>query len=45
VFAAKRGVTPTIRHEIRQRAAIEPVIGRMEADGHDDGFLLWREDG
>ena len=30
----KRGVTPTIRREIRRRAAIEPVIGHMKADGH-----------
>ena len=30
----KRGVTPTIRREIRRRAAIEPVIGHMKSDGH-----------
>jgi IS5 family transposase len=30
----KRGVTPTIRREIRRRAGIEPVIGQMKADGH-----------
>jgi IS5 family transposase len=30
----KRGVTPTIRREIRRRTAIEPVIGHMKADGH-----------
>jgi hypothetical protein len=30
----KRGVTPTIRREIRRRADIEPVIGQMKADGH-----------
>jgi IS5 family transposase len=30
----KRGVTPTIRREIRRRAAIEPVIGHMKEDGH-----------
>jgi IS5 family transposase len=30
----KRGVTPTIRREIRRRAGIEPVIGHMKADGH-----------
>jgi IS5 family transposase len=36
VFLAgqRRGVTPTIRREIRQRAGIEPVIGHMKADGH-----------
>ena len=30
----KRGVTPTIRREIRRRAGIEPVIGHMKSDGH-----------
>jgi IS5 family transposase len=30
----RRGVTPTIRREIRRRAGIEPVIGQRKADGH-----------
>jgi hypothetical protein len=30
----KRGITPTIRRELRRRAAIEPVIGHMKTDGH-----------
>jgi IS5 family transposase len=30
----KRGVTPTIRREIRRRAGIEPAIGQRKADGH-----------
>jgi IS5 family transposase len=34
VSGQKRGVTPTIRREIRRRAAIEPVIGHMKEDGH-----------
>jgi IS5 family transposase len=34
VSGQKRGVTPTIRREIRRRAAIEPVIGHMKDDGH-----------
>jgi IS5 family transposase len=36
VFLAgqRRGVTPTIRREIRRRAGIEPAIGQMKADGH-----------
>jgi transposase, IS5 family len=34
VSGRKRGVTPTIRREIRRRAAIEPVIGHMKDDGH-----------
>ena len=38
VFTAsqKRGVTPTIRRELRRRAAIEPVIGHLKA-GHRMG--------
>jgi len=34
VSGQKRGVTPTIRREIRRRAGIEPVIGHMKDDGH-----------
>mgnify|MGYP005846566007 CR=1 FL=1 len=34
VSGQKRGVTPSIRREIRRRAGIEPVIGHMKADGH-----------
>jgi IS5 family transposase len=34
VSGPKRGVTPTIRREIRRRAGIEPVIGHMKEDGH-----------
>jgi IS5 family transposase len=30
----RRGVTPTIRREIRRRAGIEPVIGHLKSDGH-----------
>ncbi|MGK7871623.1 IS5 family transposase [Falsiroseomonas sp. E2-1-a20] len=30
----KRGVTPTIRREIRRLAGIEPVIGHLKSDGH-----------
>ena len=29
----KRGLTPTIRRELRRRNAVEPVIGHMKADG------------
>ena len=37
----KRGITPTIRRELRRRAAIEPVIGHMKTDGHlGRNFLL-----
>jgi IS5 family transposase len=34
VSGQKRSVTPTIRREIRRRAAIEPVIGHLKSDGH-----------
>jgi IS5 family transposase len=34
VSGQRRGVTPTIRREIKRRAGIEPVIGHMKADGH-----------
>jgi transposase, IS5 family len=30
----KRGLTPTIRKELRRRNGIEPVIGHMKGDGH-----------
>jgi transposase, IS5 family len=30
----KRGLTPTIRRELRRRNAIEPVVGHMKDDGH-----------
>ncbi len=34
ISGQKRGVTPTIRRELRRRAGIEPVIGHMKSDGH-----------
>jgi hypothetical protein len=34
VSGQKRGVTPTIRREIKRRAGIEPVIGYLKEDGH-----------
>ncbi|BAJ83050.1 putative transposase for insertion sequence element (plasmid) [Acidiphilium multivorum AIU301] len=37
----KRGITPTIRRELRRRTAIEPVIGHMKTNGHlGRNFLL-----
>ena len=32
VSGQKRGVTPTIRRELRRRAGIEPVIGHMKSE-------------
>jgi IS5 family transposase len=34
VSGQRRGVTPSIRREIRRRAGIEPVIGHLKSDGH-----------
>jgi IS5 family transposase len=40
----KRGITPTIRRELRRRNAVEPLIGHMKSDGHlDRNFLLGRD--
>jgi len=36
----KRGVTRTIRQELRRRSAIEPEIGHMKNDGHLGGCYL-----
>ena len=41
----KRGLTPTIRRELRRRNAIEPVIGHMKDDGHLDRNFLRGADG
>jgi len=37
----RRGLTPTIRRELRRRSAIEPMIGHMKNDGRlDRNYLL-----
>ena len=41
----KRGITPTIRRELRRRNAVEPLIGHMKSDGHLDRNFLLRRDG
>jgi IS5 family transposase len=33
ISGQRRGITPTIRREMRRRSAIEPLIGHMKADG------------
>lgn len=33
ISGQKRGVTPTIRKELRRRSAVEPIIGHMKEDG------------
>jgi IS5 family transposase len=40
VSGRRRGVTPTIRRELRRRSAIEPVIGHMKSDGRLDRNFL-----
>ncbi|PLX49058.1 MAG: IS5/IS1182 family transposase [Desulfobulbaceae bacterium] len=33
ISGQRRGVTPTIRKELKRRSAVEPIIGHMKADG------------
>jgi IS5 family transposase len=33
ISGQRRGVTPTIRKELRRRSAVEPIIGHMKEDG------------
>lgn len=33
ISGQRRGVTPTIKRELRRRSAVEPVIGHMKEDG------------
>jgi len=47
VFLAgqKRGLTPTIRRELKRRSAIEATIGHMKTDGRLDRNFLLGQDG
>ena len=47
VFIAgqKRGLTPTIRRELKRRSAIEATIGHMKTDGRLDRNFLLGQDG
>jgi transposase, IS5 family len=40
ISGQRRGVTATIRRELRRRSAIEPVIGHMKTDGRLDRNFL-----
>lgn len=40
VSGRRRGITATIRRELKRRSAIEPVIGHMKADGRLDRNFL-----
>jgi IS5 family transposase len=33
ISGQRRGVTPTIKKELRRRSAVEPIIGHMKEDG------------
>lgn len=41
----KRGITPTIKKELRRRSAIEAVIGHLKTDGRMDRNFLKGRDG
>jgi len=41
----KRGLFAAIRHEMRRRSAIEPVIGHMKSEGHLGRCCLKGRDG
>lgn len=41
IAGSRRGLTPTMRRELKRRSAIEPTIGHMKTDGRlDRNFLL-----
>lgn len=39
----RRGITPTIKKELKRRSAVEPVIGHMKSDGKLDRNCLQGE--
>ena len=41
----KRGVTPTIKRELRRRSAVEPVIGHLKAEHRMGRNYLWFRQG
>jgi len=45
VSGQRRGVTPTIKKELKRRSAVEPVIGHMKIDGKLDRNWLQGEIG
>jgi len=45
ISGQKRGVFGAIKRELRRRAAIEPVIGHMKAEGHLGRCYLKGRDG
>ena len=45
ISGQRRGVTPTIKKELKRRSAIEPEIGHMKNDGHLGRCYLKGRDG
>jgi transposase, IS5 family len=45
ISGQKRGVSGTIKRELRRRSAIEPVIGHMKSEGHLGRCFLKGRDG
>jgi IS5 family transposase len=45
VSEQRRGVTKTIKRELRRRAAVEPVIGHMKNEHRMDRNYLWHSTG
>jgi len=45
ISGQRRGLTPTIRRELKRRSAIEATIGHMKADGRLDRNYLLGHDG
>lgn len=40
IAGSRRGLTPTMRRELKRRSAIEPTIGHMKTDGRLDRNFL-----
>ncbi|RVP77126.1 transposase, partial [Sinorhizobium meliloti] len=45
IAGSRRGLTPTMRRELKRRSAIEPTIGHMKTDGRLDRNFLLGHDG
>ncbi len=45
ISGRRKGLTPTMRRELKRRSAIEAVIGHMKTDGRLDRNFLLGHDG
>ncbi|MGY4501544.1 IS5 family transposase [Bradyrhizobium sp. GM24.11] len=45
ISGQKRGVTPSIKRELRRRSAVEPVIGHLKAEHRMGRNYLWYQQG